>query len=156
MTNGLLRDIRNTDADKAFSHYVDSVARTWVQNNPNGGDVSIWDILDLEEAMQIVPSEKLANYAFRNQGDLTFSKVTSDWGLDQRAFSHGSAYADLDNDGDLELVVNNVNDTAFVYRNNSVEQGQHHYLHLVLTDTGQHGRWRVRGCASKQEIRNSG
>ncbi|MGB3780254.1 MAG: VCBS repeat-containing protein [Tunicatimonas sp.] len=154
VTNGLLRDIRNTDADKAFSHYVDSVARTWVQNNPNGGDVSIWDILDLEEAMQIVPSEKLANYAFRNQGDLTFSKVTSDWGLDQRAFSHGSAYADLDNDGDLDLVVNNVNDTAFVYRNNSVEQGQHHYLHLVLTDTGQHralAGTRVRIKAGDQE-----
>ena len=138
VTNGLLRDIRNTDADKAFSHYVDSVARTWVQNNPNGGDISIWDILDLEEAMQIVPSEKLPNYAFRNNGDLTFEKVTADWGLDQRAFSHGSAYADLDNDGDLDLVVNNVNDTAFVYRNNTVEQGQHHYLHVVATDTGQH------------------
>ncbi len=138
VTNGLLRDIRNTDADKAFSHYVDSVGRAWVQNNPNGGDVSIWDILNLEEAMQIVPSEKLANYAFRNNGDLTFTKVTSEWGLDQRAFSHGSAYADLDNDGDLDLVVNNVNDTAFVYRNNTVEQGQHHYLHMVPTDTGQH------------------
>ena len=138
VTNGLLRDIRNTDADKAFSHYVDSVARTWVQNNPNGGDISIWDILDLEEAMQIVPSEKLANYAFRNRGDLTFEKVTQDWGLDQRAFSHGSAYADLDNDGDLDLVVNNVNDTAFVYRNNTAEQGQHHYLHVIPTDTGQH------------------
>ena len=138
VTNGLLRDIRNTDADKAFSHYIDSVARTWVQSNPNGGDVSIWDILDLEEAMQIVPSEKLANYAFRNNGDLTFSKVTRDWGLDQRAFSHGSAYADLDNDGDLDLVVNNVNDTAFVYRNNTVEQNRHHYLHVIPTDTGRH------------------
>ncbi len=138
VTNGLLRDIRNTDADKAFSNYVDSVATTWVQNHPDGGDISIWDILDLEEAMQIVPSEKLANYAFRSNGDLTFSKVTDEWGLDQRAFSHGSAYADLDNDGDLDLVVNNVNDTAFVYRNNAVEQGQHHYLHLTPTDTAQH------------------
>ena len=138
VTNGLLRDIRNTDADKAFSHYVDSVARTWVQNNPNGGDISIWDIMDLEEAMQIVPSEKLANYAFRNNGDLTFAKVTSEWGLDQRAFSHGSAYADLDNDGDLDLIANNVNDTAFVYRNNTVEQGRNHYIHVVPTDTGQH------------------
>ena len=79
VTNGLMRDIRNTDADKAFSHYVDSVARTFIQNNPNAGDVSIWDILDLDEVMQIVPSEKLANYAFRNNGgqangDLTFSE----------------------------------------------------------------------------------
>ena len=143
VTNGLMRDIRNTDADKAFSHYIDSVAHTFIRNHPDAGDVSIWEILDLEEAMQIVPSEKLANYAFRNNGgqpdgQLTFTKVTEAWGLDQKTFSHGSAYADLDNDGDLDLVINNVNDTAFVYRNNAEQQGQHHYLQVVPTDTQGH------------------
>ena len=143
VTNGLMRDIRNTDADKAFSYYVDSVARTFIQNNPTAGDVSIWNILNLEEVMQIVPSEKLANYAFRNNGgqpngDLTFSNVTPDWGLDQKTFSHGSAYADFDNDGDLDLVINNVNDTAFIYRNNAEQRPQLHYLQVLPTDTSRH------------------
>ena len=142
VTNGLMRDIRNTDADKAFSRYVDSVAHTFLAENPNAGDVSIWDLLDLEEVMRIVPSEKLSNYAFRNNGgqpngDLTFSKVTSDWGLDQKAVSHGSAYADFDNDGDLDLVINNVNDTAFIYRNNA-DQSSAHYLQVIPTDTRGH------------------
>ena len=133
VTNGLLRDIRNTDADKKFSNHVEEVSYKWIDEHPNAGQVSIWDILDLDEALKIVPSQKLPNYAFKNNGDLSFSKVTSDWGLDQATFSNGSAYADLDNDGDLDLVINNVNETAFVYRNNS-NQSETHYLRVKLTD----------------------
>ena len=60
VTNGLLRDIRNTDSDKEFGLYVQKVIQEFVQNNPNAGDVSIWDILDLDEALNILPSEKLS------------------------------------------------------------------------------------------------
>ena len=136
VTNGLLRDIRNTDANKKLADYVVDVANTFVKNNPNAGDVSIWDILDLEETVNILPSEKLKNYAFKNNGDYTFSKVMDDWGLDQKTFSNGAAYADLDNDGDLEIVVNNINEKAFVYKNNTIENAKHNYLRFQLLDIG--------------------
>lgn len=134
VTNGLLRDIRNTDADKKFSNHIEEVSYDWIDKNPNAGAVSIWNILDLEEALKIVPSQKLPNYAFKNNGDLNFSKATTDWGLDQATFSHGSAYADLDNDGDLDLVINNVNERAYVYRNNSETTDDHNYFRVKLTD----------------------
>ncbi len=138
VTNGLMRDIRNTDADKAVSKYVEDVAYTWIQNNPNAGEVSIWDILDLTETLSIVPSVKLSNYSFRNNGDLTFTKVNEQWGLDHKTFSNGSAYADLDNDGDLDLVVNNVNEVAHIYQNNAKEIVPNNYLRVKVGDAREH------------------
>ena len=78
-------------------------------------------------------STKLPNYAFRNNGDLTFTKVSSTWGIDTPSFSNGAAYGDLDGDGAPDLVVNNVNDDAFIYRNNARTQlPANHYLQVRL------------------------
>ncbi|GAB3760851.1 CRTAC1 family protein [Spirosoma pomorum] len=73
-----------------------------------------------------IPEVKISNYAFRNNGSrqpgaLTFEDVTKQWGINNPSFSNGAAYGDLDNDGDLDYIVNNINDSAFVYRNNLVE-----------------------------------
>ena len=67
--------------------------------------------------MEEIPQIKIANYAFKNDGDLHFENATEQWGLTEPSFSNGAVYADLDNDGDLDYVVNNINDEAFVYEN---------------------------------------
>lgn len=128
ITNGLLRDIRNTDASKAVGDFVVQSADSWVKENPNAGDVSLWDILDLNKALELLPSVPLANFMFKNNGNFNFSKVSADWGLDQKSFSNGAAYADFDNDGDLDIVVNNISSEAFVYKNNS----EKNYLRITL------------------------
>jgi hypothetical protein len=66
-----------------------------------------------------IPQIKIHNYAFSNNGDLTFKDVSKDWGVNIPTFSNGAVYADLDNDGAMDMVVNNVNDEALVYRNTS-------------------------------------
>ena len=66
-----------------------------------------------------IPSEAIANFTFRNNTDLTFTDVSEDWGLDDANFSNGATYADLDNDGDLEIIINNVDQEAQIYKNNS-------------------------------------
>ena len=71
-----------------------------------------------EMLLEQIPAVKLRNYAYRNNGDLTFANVTDQWGIELPTFSNGAAYADLDNDGDLDYIVNNINDSAHVYRNN--------------------------------------
>jgi len=74
----------------------------------------------------------VANYVFRNNGDLTFADKSKQWGMDKRGFSYGAAYADLDNDGKLDLVVNNIDSPAYVYHNVQPRDDEHHYLAVRL------------------------
>lgn len=76
-----------------------------------------------KKQIQMLPTVKLPNHSFRNQGNLTFREMAGNWGLDQPSYSNGSTYADLDNDGDLDLVINNLNQTAFIYENKSEASG---------------------------------
>jgi hypothetical protein len=97
-----------------------------------------------------MPQVPIANYAFRNDGDLTFTNSASDWGLAQPGFSNGAVYADLNNSGALDLVVNNVNAPARAYRNRAREISEHHYLTVVLQGAGAN----TAGIGAKVMIRH--
>lgn len=108
----------------------------------NAAKIATW-----EDILRQVPQIKLPNYAFKNKGDLTFENKTNDWGLTTPTFSSGAAYADLDNDGDMDIIINNTNDEAFIYRNNSVEnhKANAHFLNIKLSGDKQNvnglGTW---------------
>lgn len=117
VTNGFPRDI----TDKDFSNF----------RNDAGGALATNEIL-----LDSVPVVKIPNYVFKNNGDLTFNDVTKSWGLAQPSFSNGAAFADFDNDGDLEYVVNNINDEIFFYENtlytDKTKPKETHFLRLKI------------------------
>lgn len=86
---------------------------------------------------------KKSNFIFKNRGDLNLENVTEDWNLNEPSFSHGAAFADFDNDGDLELLVNNLGHTAFFYKNNTIENQienkikESNFLNIKLNGTGK-------------------
>ncbi|KAA3620910.1 MAG: CRTAC1 family protein [Flavobacterium sp.] len=118
VTNGINHDL--TDLD-----FVDFLANEIIQKMAMTGKKEAID--SIINKMPVVP---VPNYAYKNNGDLTFSNEAEKWGLGIPSLSNGAAYGDLDNDGDLDLVVNNVNMEAFVYRNNARETGNNNYIKL--------------------------
>src|SRR6266567_2097902 len=79
-----------------------------------------------------LPGYDFSNYLFRNKGDLTFTDMTQQWGMDRRGFSYGAAYADLNNDGKLDLVINHIDAPASIYENVQPDDDVHHYLQIRL------------------------
>jgi hypothetical protein len=100
-----------------------------------------------QQILDQIPVVKIPNYAFHNTGKLEFEDVTKNWGLDIPSFSNGAAYADLDNDGTMDMVINNINDEAFIYKNNarSIDGNNNHYLQIQFKGNPQNkdgiGAW---------------
>ncbi|GGD17272.1 VCBS repeat-containing protein [Hyunsoonleella pacifica] len=100
IANGIKRDVDNNDS------------RNRARNLPKGTTAE-----ELFKLSKETPSQPVSNYAFRNKGNLQFEKVSKAWGFDTPSFSNGMAYGDLDNDGDLDIITNNIDAPAFIYEN---------------------------------------
>lgn len=119
ITNGYKRDYTNMD-------FINYAVQKKMNENKTGQRTAI------SELLENMPSAVVENYMYKNKGDLTFTKMNTDWGLNQKSLSNGAAYGDLDNDGDLDLIVNNIDEKAFVYRNNTELIKGNNYLKVKL------------------------
>ena len=118
--NGIYRDV--TDQD-----FIDFFANDVVNQMVMKGKKE-----EVNNVIDKMPSVPIPNKAFKNEGNLRFTDAGKKWGLDLPTFSNGASYADLDNDGDLDLIINNVNQDALVYRNNSRNDTSYEYLAVQL------------------------
>ncbi|MDO6470460.1 VCBS repeat-containing protein [Maribacter sp. 1_MG-2023] len=127
VTNGIKRNMRYSDVNTTYEIILDSLEQVAHETNEK-----FQDIVDILALAKMAPEDKLTNYMYKNNGDLTFINAIQDWGFDLPSLSNGAAYADLDLDGDLDIVVNNINEKAFLYRNNTIERSQGNYLRVAL------------------------
>jgi enediyne biosynthesis protein E4 len=123
--NGVNRDVTNLDF---MNFFADEVYQKMVLSRKKK---------EIDLLLKQIPRTPLPNKAYRNGGNLKFDDVTTSWGFEQPTFSNGAAYGDLDNDGDLDLVVNNENERTFIYKNNSREINQNNYIGVALRGKGQ-------------------
>ncbi len=122
VANGIYKDL--TDQD-----FIQFAASDQTKKAVIGNDSTV----NFKALIDAIPSEPLPNFCFHNNGNLSFTDVAKEWGLGEPGFSNGAAYADLDGDGDLDLIVNNTNSECFIYRNEARQQHpENHFLQIKL------------------------
>jgi len=140
ISNGIYR--RPNDLD-----YISYISNQAIQASLEQG-ITEENLTLLEQMPQI----RIPNYAYQNNGDLTFTNRAEDWGLADPGFSNGTAYVDLNNNGALDLVTNNINEPAGIYRNQARERNGHHYLKVALEGTAPN----TGGIGAKVEVYHDG
>ncbi len=135
ITNGYVKDYTEMDFLK---YSVDRVVKNMHKDSVD----------PIPEYIRKMPTNETPNYIFQNQGNGTFLKKTTEWGFDQKGVSAGAAYVDLDNDGDLDLVINNTNDFAGIYKNNNETLNTNNYLRVQLNG----GPANKRGIGAKVKL----
>jgi hypothetical protein len=112
ISNGYRRDVFDNDIAPQFVQFASSLKPSERYSSEN-----------ISKMVNMFHENKAANHIYKNNGDLKFISKIKDWGLEEPSFSNGAAVGDLDNDGDLDLVINNINDKAFIYQNNAQNNG---------------------------------
>lgn len=129
ISNGIVRSFRNNDFVAYKRKRVDKLYKALEQSQNKDSLIKAY----YEDLLAVMPEKKEVNLLYLNNKDFTFSSMNSDWNLTTPTCTNGAAYADLDNDGDLDIVANNINDAAFVYKNNSRElASKNNYLKVKL------------------------
>jgi len=121
ISNGFLLDLNNDQITRL---------RNRSAFDENGDKKGFKEVLS--ETYKNLKGTPIENYLYQNKGNLQFENKATEWGITDKQFSFGAAYADLDNDGDLEIVVNNTNGVVSLYKNNSIETTQNNYLNIKL------------------------
>lgn len=124
IANGIYKDL--TDQD-----YINFYANNTLQFEQYKKDSVV-----ITKLIDAIPSVPLKNFLYENQGDFNFENKAEAIGLDDAVFSNGAAYADLDNDGDLDLVINNINSDLLLYENQTSQKGRNHFLKLNFGNNG--------------------
>lgn len=143
VTNGVFREVRNKDYEIWRKAYFKEKQAEQIKTGAANLDYN-----PLEISKQ-APSMKLSNFIYKNNGDLTFKKMSAAWKFDEPSWSSGASYADFDNDGDYDLVINNTNMPCFFYQNMANDQGLNNYIKFDLE--GPQGN--VDGCGAVVEIK---
>ena len=119
VTNGIYRDVVNRDINNEINSYIKENKSKLTEK-------------DFYNFTQKLPQQKLTNYLFKNEGNLTFNNKTEEWSDLRETFSNGAVYVDLDNDGDLDIVTNNLDENTTILKNNSIELNKGNYLQVVF------------------------
>lgn len=130
VTNGVISNNRNSDLTTKYEQKLDSIRKV---AKIKGVDPNT--MIDVMDFVNLAPTDKLANYIYKNNGDHTFTNKISEWGMEIPTLSNGAAFADFDLDGDLDLIVNNINANAMLFDNKTMENGIGNFLRFKINST---------------------